>query len=162
MLQQHRPDLTCLRVGTQPTGLLVVLGLDPTSTVLADAYDQIVADHVRPDPQVVPADILSRVTALPPQRVLDAPIWQLLRDGGAELPVRLREAVRASLGERAADPVPAWRGLSQRPSQRRARRALRARPWTPGSRPAARCQRGRGFDAAAGLGASRAGVTVPS
>jgi hypothetical protein len=75
--------------------------------VLADAYDQIVADHVRPDPQVVPEDILSRVTALPPQRVLDAPVWQLLRDGGAELPARLREAVRTSLGERAADPVPA-------------------------------------------------------
>ena len=55
----------------------------------------------------MPADILSRITALPPQRVLDAPIWQLLRDGGAELPVRLREAVRDSLGERAADPVPA-------------------------------------------------------
>ena len=55
----------------------------------------------------MPADILSRITALPPQRVLDAPIWQLLRDGGAELPARLREAVRASLGERAADSVPA-------------------------------------------------------
>ena len=58
---------------------------------------------------MVPADILSRITALPPQRVLDAPIWQLLRDGGAELPARLREAVRANLGERAADPGPGLR-----------------------------------------------------
>ena len=112
VLQRHRPDLTCLRVGTQPTGLLVVLGLDPTSTVLADAYDQIVADHVRPDPQVVPADILSRVTALPPQRVLDAPIWQLLKDADPtastdDLNARVKDAVRTHLGERAADPAPA-------------------------------------------------------
>ena len=128
VLQQHRPDLTCLRVGTQPTGLLVVLGLDPTSTVLADAYDQIVADHVRPDPQVVPADILSRITALPPQRVLDAPIWQLLRDGGAELPASAcaRPCAPAWASGR---PTPSRRPEppSQRASQRRARRALRAR-----------------------------------
>src|SRR5919199_6293552 len=31
ILARHRPDLICLRVGTQPTGLLVVLGLDPAS-----------------------------------------------------------------------------------------------------------------------------------
>lgn len=111
VLQEHRPDLVCLRVGTEPTGLLVVLGLDPTSTVLADGYDGIVAEHVTPDPQQVPADILSRITALPPQRVLDAPMWQLLRDAAPEgdperLRVQLRAVVRANLGERAADLAP--------------------------------------------------------
>jgi hypothetical protein len=107
ILQQHRPDLTCLRVGTEPTGLLVVVGLDPTSTVLADAYDGIVREHVKPDPQLVPADILSGITALPPQRVLDTPLWQILRDTQpaedlVQLRGQLREVVRAHLGERAA------------------------------------------------------------
>ena len=111
VLHKHRPDLTCLRVGTEPTGLLVVLGLDPTSTALSDAYDDIVAEHVTPDPQRVPADILSRITALPPQRVLDAPLWQLLHDADPaddpeRLRVQLREMVRSNLGERAADPAP--------------------------------------------------------
>lgn len=111
VLQENRPDLTCLCVGTEPTGLLVVVGLDPTSTVLADSYDRIVAEHVTPDPQPVPADILSRITALPPQRVLDAPLWQLLHDTDPtddpkRLRVQLREVVRANLGERAAEPAP--------------------------------------------------------
>ena len=111
VLRQHRPDLTCLRVGTEPMGLLVVVGLDPTSTVLADAYDGIVAEHVTPDPQLVPADILSGITALPPQRVLDTSLWQILRDAGptedlVRLRRQLREVVRANLGERAAGPAP--------------------------------------------------------
>jgi hypothetical protein len=111
VLHEYRPDLTCLRVGTQPTGLLVVMGLDPASTVLADAYDAIVADYVRPDPQEVPADILAPITALPPQRVLDAPLWPVLRDAdptgdAAALRSELRELVRSNLGARAGDPTP--------------------------------------------------------
>ena len=34
ILARHRPDLICLRVGTQPTGLLLVLGLDPANRAL--------------------------------------------------------------------------------------------------------------------------------
>jgi hypothetical protein len=111
VLQEHRPDLTCLRVGTEPTGLLMVLGLDPTSTVLPDAYDRIVAERVRPDPQQVPADILAPITAQPPQRVLDTPLWSMLRDAdpagdAGRLRGELRELVRTRLGAWAADPVP--------------------------------------------------------
>src|SRR5215217_6449108 len=39
MLARNRPDLTCLRVGTQPTGLLLVIGLDPANRVLSARYD---------------------------------------------------------------------------------------------------------------------------
>ena len=111
VLHQHRPDLTCLRVGTEPTGLLLVVGLDPMSTVLSDAYDGIVAEHVTPDPQLVPVDILSGITALPPQRVLDSPLWHILHNAGAAEDLarvrrQLREVVRANLGERAAGPAP--------------------------------------------------------
>jgi hypothetical protein len=112
VLREYRPDLVCLRVGTEPTGLLVVVGLDPTSTALADNYDRIVAEHVRPDPQRVPAEILSRDTALPPRRVLDSPLWTLLREADAagdatRLRTELRDVVRASLGQRAVGPTPA-------------------------------------------------------
>jgi hypothetical protein len=103
VLQEYRPDLICLRVGTQPTGLLVVIGLDPGSTTLADHYSEIVSRHVVPDPQPVPADILARTAALPPERVLESPLWGLLRDAapdtaGVELHAALREVVRVYLG----------------------------------------------------------------
>jgi hypothetical protein len=44
--------------------------------------------------------------------VLDAPLWQLLRDADPtastdDLRARLKDTVRTTLGERAADPVPA-------------------------------------------------------
>ncbi len=61
ILARHRPDLICVRVGTQPTGLLLVLGLDPQSRTLRKRYDEIVAGIVTPDPQDVPADVLERV-----------------------------------------------------------------------------------------------------
>lgn len=111
VLREHRPDLTVLRVGTEPTGLLVVMGLDPGSTKLTDAYDGLVAEHVTPDPQPVPGDVLDRVTALPPGRVLDAPVWDLLRDEqaapgeAATLRTRLRALVSQHLGELAAHPA---------------------------------------------------------
>jgi hypothetical protein len=37
----YRPDLTLILVDVAPTGALVVLGLDPASTVLADRYDEL-------------------------------------------------------------------------------------------------------------------------
>jgi Methyltransferase domain len=82
ILARHRPDLMCLRIGTEPTGLLLVLGLDPDSRVLAERYDDIVRDAVRPDPQDVPADVLERHGVLEPNAVLDASFWPLLARGG--------------------------------------------------------------------------------
>ena len=45
VLARYRPDLIVLPVSTQPTGLLLVLGLDPTSTILGDHYDEIMAEY---------------------------------------------------------------------------------------------------------------------
>lgn len=96
VLARYRPDLTVIPVGTRPTGLLVVLGLDPQNTVLSDRYDEIMAEFRRPDPQPVPADLLDRLAIVPPQRVLDAPFWGVLR----ELPEGSTPAqVRAALGD---------------------------------------------------------------
>jgi hypothetical protein len=79
VFSRHRPDLTCLRVDTERTGLLVVLGLDPANGVLADRYDEIAAEAIVPDPQHVPDEILERRGALDPQQVLSGSFWSVLR-----------------------------------------------------------------------------------
>jgi hypothetical protein len=80
VLARHRPDLICLRVGTQPTGLLVVLGLNPANRVLSSRYDLLLERLVVPDPQDVPADVLGRRGVLDPEAVLGSRVWPVLRD----------------------------------------------------------------------------------
>ena len=75
VLVEHRPDLLVLPVDTEPTGVIVVLGADPTSTVLRSAYDGIIERWVTPDPQVVPDAVLRRDDALSPERLLAADAW---------------------------------------------------------------------------------------
>lgn len=104
ILADHRPDLICLRVDTEPTGLLLVLGADPHSTVLRDRYDALARAIDVPDPQDVPAEVLERRGALDAQRVLDAGFWddvraaredpELIRPIGLR---RLRRRVRRDL-----------------------------------------------------------------
>ncbi|MBA3530276.1 MAG: class I SAM-dependent methyltransferase [Propionibacteriaceae bacterium] len=103
VLGRYRPDLVVLPVGTQPTGLLLVLGLDPDSTVLADHYDEIMAEYRRPDPQPVPSELFDRLTVLPPERVLASGLWSAFGEqNDADDPERFRrqliEEVRSSLG----------------------------------------------------------------
>ena len=104
ILDRHRPDLICLRVGTQPTGLLLVLGLDPQSPVLSARYDSVLEQAVVPDPQHVPADVLERRGVLEPETVLSSRVWPLLRDLRDQGTPRraglrdLRRAVRSELG----------------------------------------------------------------
>ena len=80
MLAGHRPDLICLRVDTEPTGLGIVLGLDPLSRTLSERYDAIAAGAAVPDPQRVPRDVLEREGALDPAAVLGSRVWPLLRE----------------------------------------------------------------------------------
>jgi hypothetical protein len=104
VLERERPDLICLRVDTQPTGLLVVLGADPASEVLAARSDALTAEYVTPDPQAVPAAVLEREGALDPAAVLAAPFWSLLREaraagtGRAEGMAVLRRSIAQSFG----------------------------------------------------------------
>jgi hypothetical protein len=81
---EHRPDLICLRIDTEPTGLLLVLGLDPQSRVLSERLDAITEALVRPDPQDVPADVLERRGVLDPEATLAAPFWGVLREARAQ------------------------------------------------------------------------------
>jgi hypothetical protein len=92
VLRRLRPDLLCIPLDSAPTGLLVVLGADPDSRVLAESYDRLIAELVHPDPQPVPAEILQRSHAVPAQALLDSPILPLLselRADGADRPTVL-------------------------------------------------------------------------
>ena len=70
VLRQYRPDLIVIPVDTQPTGVLVVLAPDHTSTVLWDHYDEIAAQNLLPDPQAVPTSVLERHGAVAPEAFL--------------------------------------------------------------------------------------------
>lgn len=45
ILLRHRPDLEIRVAKAAPTGLVVIRGLDPSSTVLRDGYDDLVAEY---------------------------------------------------------------------------------------------------------------------
>jgi hypothetical protein len=99
ILARHRPDLICLRVGTEPTGLLLVLGLDPSNRVLSLRQDMLLEQLVVPDPQDVPADVLERRGVLEPEAVLASRTWPVLRDlrdQGASRRAGIRDLRRAA------------------------------------------------------------------
>lgn len=81
VLRRYRPDLTVLSIDTSPTGMLVVIGADPTNAALRDRYGTLVAEAVTPDPQRVPADVLDRRGAISPDAFLGSPIPDALVDG---------------------------------------------------------------------------------
>jgi hypothetical protein len=104
ILTRHRPDLLCLRVGTQPTGLLLVLGLDPANRTLTMRQDALLEELVVPDPQAVPVDVIERRGVLEPEAVLASRAWPVLRDLRDQGSTRragirdLRRAVQKDLG----------------------------------------------------------------
>ena len=81
VLARYRPDLLVLPVDTEPTGVLLVLGADPDSSVLKDHYDEIHEEWVVPDPQKVPESILGRTDAVSPESILNGSFWPSLVRG---------------------------------------------------------------------------------
>lgn len=97
VLRRYRPDLVVVEVDTEPTGVVVVFGADPGSTVLKNAYDKIIEEYVVPDPQDVPEEVLVRKNAVRPEALLRADFWPTLtrarnlhRPRSAFAPVRSR------------------------------------------------------------------------
>jgi hypothetical protein len=78
VLQRYRPELVLVPVDTEPTGVVVVAGLDPSSSVLTDRYDEIVAEYVASDPQHVPDAVIHRREAADPDKLLAAAGWDRL------------------------------------------------------------------------------------
>jgi hypothetical protein len=97
-LRAHRPDLLLLPIDTYPTGLLMVVGLDPGNQQLREKYSQIIQDFTNESPggQRVPAEILERSGALAPDDPRIADILGMLRktrvsgDGNLSLAEKLR------------------------------------------------------------------------
>jgi hypothetical protein len=75
VLEKYRPDLVVVRLDTEPTGTVLVIGLDPDNRVLSEHYEQIEKDLVVSDPQDVPHEILHRLSAADPALVLASAVW---------------------------------------------------------------------------------------
>jgi hypothetical protein len=87
VLQQYRPDLTLLPLNTQPTGSYMILGTDPSSTVLDEAYESLVPYLTSKDPQKVDIEWLERRDSVDPAVLLRSDVWDevvRLRNAGAE------------------------------------------------------------------------------
>lgn len=111
-IAKYRPELSVITVGTRPTGLLMITGLDPNSTVLSDHYTEILADFRHPDPQPVPEHLLDRLTTADPAKVLGSGLLQLLADADPtvtpdELRPKLTQLITATLGRAYAPGQPA-------------------------------------------------------
>ena len=111
-LERYRPDLVVVPIDTSPTGLLLVVGLDPTNTVLQDKYDDVVAAFEHDDPQEVPPEILNRTGAADPDKVVAAEVFQQLGDRTAQEKLPDFEALRSLRGSASYRPAaydnPQW------------------------------------------------------
>jgi hypothetical protein len=104
ILRAHRPGLLLWEVDTDPTGVLLIFGADPSSGILAERYDEIVRGYSHPDPQTVGEEILCRQRAVDPQSIAGAGFWRSLIDarergvarteGWTELRAALEASVR--------------------------------------------------------------------
>lgn len=65
ILEEFRPDLTLIPLDTLPSGLLLVIGLKPDSSILWDSYNAIV-DKVNDSWTEVPQKILNRENIIDP------------------------------------------------------------------------------------------------
>jgi predicted O-methyltransferase YrrM len=79
IIREQRPDLTVIPINTSATGTAIVLGADPTSTVLEENYEQNLALCQGPDPQPVPDAVLHREHAVDVSAVTDPGWWARLR-----------------------------------------------------------------------------------
>lgn len=66
-LANHRPGLHLIELDTSPTGLLLVLGLDPTNRILWQRYNNIVGPLAHDEAGPPPADVLARPAAVDPR-----------------------------------------------------------------------------------------------
>lgn len=95
IVARRRPDLVVVLINTWPTGTAVVVGADPSSEVLDQAYSSEVSYLEAPDPQSPPQEYMSRSAAVDPAVLLVSEAWPLLVDA--------RESGDATLIEKAKD-----------------------------------------------------------
>ena len=64
-LRKYRPELVVLTIATPPSGLTVVANLDPGSSVLRDAYDQIVERYIEAPFSTIEASMEADLCTVP-------------------------------------------------------------------------------------------------
>ena len=98
-IARNRPDLVVVLINTWPTGTALIVGADPTSTVLSEAYPSEVPYLERPDPQTPPEEYMSRSAAVDPAVLLASEAWPLLvaarESGDAASIERAKEILKA-------------------------------------------------------------------
>ena len=107
-LRDHRPDLIVLEVDTEPTGTVVVLLPDARKDGVMPEYDAWMEVAMAPDPQDVPAEVLTRSRAWKPEDLLANDAWAQLRHLRRLPADEARPAVRtafADLAQPAAVPA---------------------------------------------------------
>ena len=101
LLREWRPELVVVPVNTFPTGTLLVFGVDPESTVLAEHYDELLPALTSADPQVVPDAVLARADAVDGRELLAWDRWSDVRALRTEgTPDSLRDELVAELRKR--------------------------------------------------------------
>jgi hypothetical protein len=95
IIARNRPDLLVVLINTWPTGTAIVVGGDPSSEVLQQAYPSEVPYLEAQDPQSPPPEYMSRSAAVDPADLLASEAWPLL--------VAARECGDPTLIEKAKD-----------------------------------------------------------
>jgi hypothetical protein len=99
VLERHRPDLLVLLVNTHPTGTAIVVGVDPSSNVLKEVYDEELPYLTSEDPQSPPEYFMTRSLAVEAKAVLQSEAWELLARarhcGDYSLVAAAKDALRA-------------------------------------------------------------------
>jgi hypothetical protein len=100
IIARHRSDLLVVLINTWPTGTAIVVGGDPSSNVLTEAYPSEVPYLEAPDPQSPPPEYLSRTVAVDPTELLSSEAWPLLvaaRESGDAAPLTQAKDILRSI-----------------------------------------------------------------
>ena len=99
IISRHRADLVVLFINTWPTGTAIVVGSDPSSSILPDVYPAELPYFEAEDPQSPPQEYMSRSAAVDPAVLLASEAWPLLvaarEDGDATLIERSKDLLRS-------------------------------------------------------------------
>lgn len=116
LLRAHRPDLTLVCLNAHTTGLLLIAGLDASTTRLSSVYPEMVR-HYRPIAEP-PAQVLERSGAIPSHHPLVPELLQLLREARRHRWDTCRiQAALIPLKERIAAAEDHHRGLARKLSR---------------------------------------------
>jgi predicted O-methyltransferase YrrM len=84
-LRKRRPDLLLIPCDTWPTGVLLVLGLDPANDILSREYDQTVREWVELADGTVPVEVVARAGAWAPDDPRIGALLERVRDARQSL-----------------------------------------------------------------------------